>query len=92
MRIDLNNSVARQVAAEKAAKAKDKSPSSTSLREDKTSFSKSSLSLPDLVQGAMSAPAARQERIAALRDAVQNGQYRPEPSVIAGAMLKESGE
>jgi anti-sigma28 factor (negative regulator of flagellin synthesis) len=92
MRIDLNNSIARQVAAEKSAKAKENSSASTSAREDKATFSQSSLSLPGLVKSAMSPSAARQERVAALRDVVQSDQYKPDPAAMAKAMLEESGQ
>lgn len=93
MRIDLNNLVASQVAAERSAKKSGKPETSPAgAGEDRTSFSHASVSLPGLVEGALKPSTARQERVATIREAVSNGQYKPDPHVTAAAMLKESGE
>jgi len=93
MRIDIHNLVAQQLAAERAAKSNTKSnASSSSAQEDQATFSESSLSAAALIQGAMTEPPARQEKVAALRDAVQAGQYKLDPVVMADAMLQEVGE
>ncbi len=93
MRIDINNLMAQQLAAERAAKSNTKSKaSSSSAPEDQATFSESSLSATALIQGAMTEPPTRQEKVAALRDVVQAGQYKLDPVVMADAMLREVGE
>jgi flagellar biosynthesis anti-sigma factor FlgM len=92
MRIDLNNSIAQQIAAESSAQKNAKpDPSSASVSEDKASFSKASLSLPALIQGASKPPSSRQERVSALREVVSKGEYKVDTEAVADAMLKEAG-
>ena len=92
MRIDPNNAITRQVAAEKIAKSKEKSGASAPVGQDKASFSKSSLSLQALAKAATSTPTARQERVSALQDKFRSGNYEPDPKIIAHAMLDEAGD
>lgn len=91
MRIDLNNSIAQQIAAERTDKSSNKPGSSTSVSEDKASFSQAAESMSSLMERALAASTSRQERIAALREAVANGQYRLDADAMAEAMLNEGG-
>jgi flagellar biosynthesis anti-sigma factor FlgM len=90
MRIDLNqiapNSVDREL---KAKKAGGKAPSTPSL-EDKASLSTDSLSVSSLEAQALALPDVRQEKVEALRNAIQNGQYKAEPEKIAHAILEHN--
>jgi len=92
MRIDLNNSIAQQVAAERTAKTNGKPASSTSSSEDKASFSAAAESLSSLVERALAPSTARQAHVSALRDAVANGHYKLDPDVMAEAMMKEGSQ
>jgi negative regulator of flagellin synthesis FlgM len=94
MRIDLNsislneispNQVDREEQARKAGKA-----SSAPNVEDKASLSVDALSVSSLEEQAMSAPPVRQDKVEALRQAIQNGEYKPEPEKIAQAILEQN--
>jgi flagellar biosynthesis anti-sigma factor FlgM len=92
MRIDLNNSIAQEVAAERTAQNNTKPDSaSASMGEDKATFSKASMTLPALIQSAMKPPSTRQERVAALREVVSSGKYKVDTEAVADAMLNEAG-
>lgn len=91
MRIDLNNTIAQQLAAERSAQKDVKpDPSSSSVSEDKASFSQASLSLPALIHGASKPPVSRQERVAALREVVNKGEYKVDKEAVAEAMISEA--
>jgi len=92
MRIDLNNSIAQQVAAERAAKGNSKQQSSTAASEDTTSFSHGVESLSSLVEKALTPSAAHQAKVMALRDAIVSGQYKVNPDAMADAMIKEGSQ
>jgi flagellar biosynthesis anti-sigma factor FlgM len=91
MRIDLSNSIARQLAAETSAKKSGKPEPSPLPAEDKASFSHATPSVHLLVESAMTPSAARQERVSALRDAVSSGKYSVDAEAVADAMIQESG-
>jgi flagellar biosynthesis anti-sigma factor FlgM len=95
MRIDLNNSLAQQIAAERSAQKNaappEQAPAPATSGEDKASFSKASLSLPALIQSALKPPTTREERVAALREVVSNGRYKVDTSSVAESMLTEAG-
>lgn len=90
MRIDVSNPIARQVAAESNTK-NGRLERSLLPSEDKASFSHGGLSVETMVQSALSPSPLRQERVAALRDAVNSGTYALDADKIAQAMISEYG-
>ncbi|MBI3476207.1 MAG: flagellar biosynthesis anti-sigma factor FlgM [Acidobacteria bacterium] len=91
MRIDLNNAIAQQLAAEKNSTHKGGKPQPSPLPpEDKATFSNHGPSIHQLVQSALHPSTVRQERIAALRDAVNSGTYSVDADAAANAMIRES--
>jgi negative regulator of flagellin synthesis FlgM len=74
---------------DKAKKAGSKAPSAPSV-EDKTSLSADSLSVSSLEAQAMAAPPVRQDKVEALRQSIQNGDYKVEPDKIARAILEHN--
>lgn len=90
MRIDLNNVLLNSVEREdKTRKTASKAPSAPSV-EDKASLSVDTLSVSSLETQAMAAPAVRQDKIDALRQAIQNGEYKVEPDKVAQAILEHN--
>jgi negative regulator of flagellin synthesis FlgM len=90
MRIDLNNLSLNGVEREdKARKAGGKAPSAPSV-EDKASLSVDTLSVSSLAAKAMAAPEVRQDKVEALRQAIQSGDYKVEPEKIARTILEQS--
>jgi len=89
MRIDLNsislNSVERE---DKLKKSGSKSPSAPTV-EDTTSLSSDALSLSDLKAQVMNTPEVRQDKVDALRQQIQSGQYPLDADQIAKAILKK---
>lgn len=97
MRIDLNYIIANEVTAQRSTKNVNTSKqtdatTSTSSSEDQASFMEMGMSLPSLVDQAMQPPDSREERVAALKDAIQSGQYSVDPQTVADAMLVECGQ
>jgi flagellar biosynthesis anti-sigma factor FlgM len=87
MRIDLNNiSLQGLERDDKTRKAGSKAPSTPNV-EDKTSLSVDTLSISSLEARAMSVPQIRQDKVEALRQSIQNGEYKLEPEKIAQAIL-----
>jgi len=88
MRIDLNsislNNVERE---EKPKKAGNKSANAPSV-EDKTSLSSDALSTSSLEAQVMATPEVRHDKVEALRQQVQSGQYKVDADQIAKAILK----
>ena len=90
MRIDLNNLLLNSVEREdKTRKAASKASSAPSV-EDKASLSVDTLSVSSLEAQAMAAPAVRQDRVDALRHAIQNGEYKVEADKVAQAILEQN--
>ena len=89
MRIDLNNVLMNGVEREGQTRKAGKSPSAPSV-EDKTSLSSDTLSVSSLEAQAMAAPSVRQDKVEALRQAVQNGDYKLEPEKVARAILEQN--
>jgi len=91
MRIDLNQlslgNVGREVNGKKIT-GKQSGPVSP---EDKASFSSDALDLPSLEAQALSSPGIRQDKVEALRQAIQRGEYKVEPDKIAHAILQQNG-
>jgi negative regulator of flagellin synthesis FlgM len=58
--------------------------------EDRTTLTSDTTSLASLVSTALSSPELRQGRVDNLRQAISNGEYKVDPSSVAGAMVGES--
>ena len=90
MRIDLTNiSLQGLERDDKTRKAGSKAASASNV-EDKTSLSVDTLSISALEAQAMAAPQIRQDRVEALRQSIQNGDYKVEPDKIAHAILEHN--
>lgn len=90
MRIDLNNLLLNSVEREdKTRKSASKASSAPSV-EDKASLSVDTLSVSSLQAQAMAAPPVRQDRVDALRHAIQNGEYKVEADKVAQAILEQN--
>ena len=90
MRIDLNHITLQDLARkEKSRKAGLKDPSASNV-EDKTSLSADTKGIASLQAQALATPAIRQDKVDALRQAIQQGDYRLEPDQIAHAILSQN--
>ncbi len=90
MRIDLNSILLNATERDdKTRNAGSKAPSAPSV-EDKTSLSVDTLSISSLEAQAMTTPQIRQDKVEALRQSVQNGDYKVEPDKIARAILEHN--
>ena len=90
MRIDLNNILMNGIEREgETRKARGKSPNAPNV-EDKTSLSSDTLSVSSLTTQAMESPSVRQDRVEALRQQVQNGEYNLDANKIAQAILQQN--
>lgn len=58
--------------------------------EDKATLSLNASSVSELTQKALSAPEVRQDKVEALRQSIQRGEYKLEPGKIAQALIDES--
>jgi flagellar biosynthesis anti-sigma factor FlgM len=58
---------------------------------DAATLSVDSARVNSLVAKALDAAAIRQDKVEALRQAVQNGEYEVDPAQIAEAMIRQSG-
>ncbi len=90
MRIDLNNIPLQPLEREeKARKAESKAPSAPNV-EDKASLSVDTFNASSLEATALAAPQIRQDKVDALRQSIQNGDYKVEPDKIAQAILEHN--
>ena len=90
MRIDLTNiRFQGPEGDDKTRKAGSRAPSTPSV-EDKASLSTDALSISALEAQAMATPPIRQDRVEALRQSIQNGDYRVEADKIAHAILEQN--
>ncbi len=95
MRIDLNRISLEQISQSKieredqARKASGKGPAAPNV-EDKASLSVDALSVSSLAAQALSAPSVRQDKVDALRQAVQSGEYKPDAEKTAQAILEQN--
>lgn len=90
MRIDLNsislNNVERE---EKSKKASGKQSGPTNI-EDKATLSSEALDISSLKAQVHATPEVRHDKVEALRQQVQNGQYKVDADQIAKAILKHN--
>jgi len=88
MRIDLNpislNNVERE---EKSKKAAGKHSGAANI-EDKATLSSDSLDTSALEAQVLASPEVRQDKVEALRQQVQNGQYKVDADAVAKSILK----
>jgi len=92
MRIDLTNAAASQLANDSTAQAvngQNSSPSAPQPAEDRTTLTSDPASVSQLVSTAMQTPEIRQDKVAALQQAIGSGQYQLDPASIAASMLEE---
>jgi negative regulator of flagellin synthesis FlgM len=92
MRIDLYSSAAGQLghdANPSQVKAGNAAPVQSGAAEDRTTLTSGSASVESLVSAAMNTPEIRQDKIAALQQAISNGSYKLDPQQIAASMLDE---
>jgi flagellar biosynthesis anti-sigma factor FlgM len=61
------------------------------LEEDTASLSTSHATVAELSITALSLPEIRQQKVEALRNAIQNGEYQIDPGATADTMLGEMG-
>jgi flagellar biosynthesis anti-sigma factor FlgM len=92
MRIGLNTPDPQLVSAEQAEQAKKSSTapvgqSEQSSAADKTTLSQDSVSLSSLANQALSQPEVRQGLVESLRQSIDRGEYKLDPSTIADAIL-----
>lgn len=93
MRIDLNPSsqplseTNRGNTPNAAAAAKSSSSSALGTGEDQAVLSGTLVEVQALVAQASQLPEVRQERVTALRQAVQSGTYQASPEQVAGAVF-----
>jgi negative regulator of flagellin synthesis FlgM len=90
MRIDLTNISFHGVEREDKTRKAGSKASSTPNVEDKASLSVDSLSVSALQAQAMNAPEIRQDKVEALRQSIENGEYKLEPEKIARAILEHN--
>jgi len=63
-------------------------PATSALGEDQAQISGAHLQVQALAAQAAQLPEVREERVQALRQAVQSGQYHPSREKVAGAILE----
>jgi len=90
MRIDLNQLSLGNVGNEVNGKKVAGKHSGSTSPEDKASFSSDSLDIPSLEAQVLASPDIRQDKVEALRQAIQNGEYSVEPDKIAQAILQQN--
>jgi negative regulator of flagellin synthesis FlgM len=90
MRIDLNGLSLGGVEREAKTKKPAGQVGSSANIEDTASLSSDTVSLASLKAQAMASPEIRQEKVAALRESIQNGTYKVEPDKIAQAILGQN--
>ena len=90
MRIDLNHISLQDLARDEKTRKAGVKTSGTPNVEDKTSLSADTQSISSLQAQAMATPAIRQDKVEALRQAIQQGQYKLEPDQIAHAILNQN--
>ena len=86
--------MAGQIAAEKDAKkvSGENRVISLGVSQDRTTLSSDTVAISSLASQAMETAPIRQDRVDALRQAIEKGQYKLEPDKIADAILQEYGK
>lgn len=92
MRIDLNAPALGNIAAPQAGKT-ESTGEQTAVQgpgEDKATLSTDLASIQALTAKALSVAEIRQDRVDALRQSIQNGEYKIDPAQVAEALIRES--
>jgi len=92
MRIDLNHGPQSSIETNRSGTQSTGAAASSSANrvvsgEDQAELSGAHAQVQALVAQASQLPEIRQERVHALRQAVQSGHYQPSPEQVAGAMF-----
>jgi flagellar biosynthesis anti-sigma factor FlgM len=91
MRIDANQPLSNPLATETAAAKSGKSSSTSSVSSgDDASFSANAGGISALEANVLATPDVRQQKVAALQQAIRQGSYVVDPGQIADAMLNEA--
>ena len=90
MRVDLNGISLNGLEREDKTKKAGAKPAGAANVEDKASLSVDTLSLSSLEAKVQATPEVRQDKVEALRQAIQNGEYKVEPDKIAHAILQHN--
>ncbi|MGB9199492.1 MAG: flagellar biosynthesis anti-sigma factor FlgM [Terriglobales bacterium] len=88
MRINLNTPGSDQISTERTS-AQPASTTSSSRTPETDKFSGDTVSLSSLTEQALQMPAVRQEKVDALRQKIESGEYEIDPKKTAAAMLNE---
>jgi flagellar biosynthesis anti-sigma factor FlgM len=91
VRVDLNGPALGEVNSSEAGKNTEVpvGQAATALQEDTASFSTGHATIADLSVQALSSPEVRQQKVEALRNAIQSGEYQIDPGAIADNMIQE---
>lgn len=97
MKVDLNGTDASTLSSitstqhgQAAASAVSGTGAEPEIGEDKATLSSDSASIEALTAKALQSTEVRQDKVEALRQAIQNGTYKLEPDKIAEAMIRQS--
>ncbi len=88
MRIDLNSISLNNIEREDKSKKAAAKQSGTPNIEDKATLSSEALDISSLKAQVMATPEVRQDKVEALRQQVQSGQYKVDADEIAKSILK----
>ena len=94
MKIDLNSPTVSLTAAGQASKKVSSSSLSgaQSTTEDRTTLHSEKLSVQSLTSQALQTPEIRQDKVDALSESVESGQYKPDATATASAILASGGQ
>ena len=93
MKVDLNGTTPDPIITQEGNRPSSQAPNWGHERdEDKATLSFGQDNIGALTTQAMSTSDVRQEKVAALSQAISSGQYKVEPAKVAEAMLQESGK
>jgi len=91
MKVELNRPTLDYVAAPQASPAEVSGDNILDgPEEDRATLSTDKASIDGLAAQALHSPEIRQDKVAALRQAIESGQYNLQPVAIAEAMIRES--
>ena len=93
MKIEVNSPVVNQLTADRTpTQVASAGPSvSSSSTEDRTTLHSDSASVQALAGQALQSPEVRQDKVAALAQAVSSGEYKPDATETASAILESEG-
>lgn len=94
MKIDVNSPVVAQLTTDRSTtQVSNGSPSvASSSTEDRTTLHSDSASVQGLTSQALQSPEVRQDKVAALTQSVKSGEYKPDATATASAIIESEGE